>query len=79
MVTLKYITKYSPNKYWAIRAGVVVGGTVIGWFAGAAIAKVVKAFVVANPAFKAKLSSGVLKALGIGGSEGARKALNVPS
>lgn len=69
----------SGFKYWAIRAGVVVGGTVIGWFAGAAIAKLVKAFVVANPAIKAKLSAGILKALGIGGSEGARKALNVPS
>ena len=55
----------SGFKYWAIRAGVVVGGTVIGWFAGAAIAKVVKAFVVANPAIKAKLSAGILKALGI--------------
>ncbi len=52
-------------KYWAIRAGVVVGGAVIGWFAGTAIVKVATKFLLANPTVMAKLPGPVLWLLGL--------------
>ena len=52
-------------KYWTIRAGVVVGGAVIGWFAGKAIVKVTTKFLLANPTIMAKLPGPVLWLLGI--------------
>lgn len=36
-------------KYWAIRAGVVIGGAVIGWFAGSLISSVISKYLVSNP------------------------------
>ena len=53
-------------KYWAIRAGVVIGGAVIGWFAGTAIKGVATAFLKANPAVLAKLPGPIRWFLGLG-------------
>lgn len=36
-------------KYWAIRSGVVVGGAVLGWFAGAKLVKVAVKFLTTHP------------------------------
>jgi len=36
-------------KYWTIRAGVVVGGAVIGWFAAGALTAIIKGFIFSSP------------------------------
>ncbi|MBQ1989079.1 MAG: RHS repeat-associated core domain-containing protein, partial [Clostridia bacterium] len=36
-------------KYWAIRTGVIVGGAVLGWFAGTSLLKLVKAYLTWQP------------------------------
>ena len=55
-------------KYWAIRGGVVIGGAVIGWFAGTAIKGIATAFLKANPAVLAKLPGPIQWFLGLGGT-----------
>lgn len=44
-----YVVRYfgykKGIKYWAIRAGIGVGGAVIGWFAGTALLKAVTNFI----------------------------------
>ena len=55
-------------KYWAIRCGVVIGGAVVGWFAGTAILKIAVAFLKANPHVLAKLPGVVKWFLGLGSS-----------
>ncbi len=52
-------------KYWAIRAGVTIGGAVIGWFAGKAIVKVVTKFLKSHPKIMSKLPDGVRWFFGI--------------
>lgn len=57
-------------KYWAIRVGVVVGGAVIGWFAGKAIVKIVVKFLKTHPLkthpkIMSKIPNGVRWFLGI--------------
>ena len=42
-------------KYWAIRAGIVVGGAVIEWFAGSAITKIIVNYLKSNPNITFKL------------------------
>ena len=42
-------------KYWAIRAGVTIGGAVIGWFAGTLISKILVSFLKKNPGIMMKL------------------------
>lgn len=36
-------------KYWAIRAGVVIGGAVLGWFAATLMAKLIAGYLRSNP------------------------------
>ncbi len=64
-----YVARYfgyeSGCKYWAIRAGVTIGGAVIGWFAGSAVVKAVTAYVKANPAILSKLPKAVKWFLGL--------------
>ena len=52
-------------KYWAIRVGVIVGGAVIGWFAGKAIVKIVVKFLKTHPKIMSKIPNGVRWFLGI--------------
>ena len=52
-------------QYWIIRSGVVIGGAVIGWFAGTAITAIAKAFLIAHPSVMAKIPQGVLWFLGL--------------
>ena len=52
-------------KYWAIRTGVVVGGAVLGWFAGGALASVIKAFIFSKPELIASTPLWIYKFLGI--------------
>nr|WP_181987086.1 RHS repeat-associated core domain-containing protein [Ruminococcus bromii] len=42
-------------KYWAIRAGVTIGGAVIGWFAGTLISKILVSYLKKNPGIMMKL------------------------
>lgn len=44
-------------KYWAIRSGVVVGGAVIGWFAGSLLTKILSGYLKSNPAMVFKLAN----------------------
>jgi len=64
-----YVAKklgYSSGwKYWTIRAGVTVGGAVIGWFVGTAILKIMSQFLIQNPQYLMKLPSAVLWLAGI--------------
>ena len=53
-------------KYWTIRAGVTVGGAVIGWFAGTAIKSVAISFLKANPSVLQKIPGAVRWFLGLG-------------
>ena len=53
-------------KYWAIRAGVVVGGAVVGWFAGTAIKNIAINFLKANPAVLRKIPGAIRWFLGLG-------------
>ena len=53
----KKLGYYSGWKYWAIRAGVVIGGAVIGWFAGTRIANLIAAYLRSNPGTVFKISS----------------------
>lgn len=55
----------SGVKYWAIRAGVIVGGAVIGWFAGPTIINIARKFLLQAPKVMAKMSNQILKGLGI--------------
>lgn len=57
-------------KYWAIRTGVVIGGAVIGWFAGTALLKMLTKYVLANPAVASKLPKIALWFMGMGGASG---------
>ena len=60
-------------KYWAIRGGMVVGGAVVGWFAGTLITKLATNYLIKNPRIILSLASkygantviGVLQFLGI--------------
>ncbi len=40
---------WNATRYWAVRAGVVVGGAVIGWFAGTTIINLAKQFLIKQP------------------------------
>ena len=53
----KRIGYYSGWKYWAIRAGVVVGSAVIGWFAGSLMAKIIAPYLKRNPAVVFKITN----------------------
>lgn len=61
MVFGDYVAKklgYSSGwKYWAIRAGIVIGGAVIGWFAGTLITKTVASFLKSNPQIVFKIAN----------------------
>lgn len=64
-------------KYWAIKTGVVIGGAVIGWFAGSAIKSLATKYLFSNPQVLAKMPAFVKWFLGLGGGGGAlAKALN---
>jgi RHS repeat-associated protein len=52
-------------KYWTIRAGVVIGGAVLGWFIGTAITKIATKFLLTNPKVLAQMPRAVLILLGI--------------
>ena len=52
-------------KYWAIRSGVVIGGTVIGWFAASAMTAIVKSFLLATPGALLRLPSWVINFFGL--------------
>lgn len=60
-------------KYWAIRTGVVVGGAVIGWFAGTAIAKLISLYLKNNPETVFKLCN----KLGVKGFKSAMDFLGI--
>jgi len=67
----------SGFKYWAIRAGIVIGGAVIGWFAGTAIKNIATKYLLSNPKVLAKMPSFVKWFLGIsGGGEALIRAFN---
>ena len=51
----KKLGYYSGFMYWTIRAGVVIGGAVIGWFAGTLLAKIISLFLKSNPSVLFKL------------------------
>ena len=51
----------SGTKYWAIRAGVAVGGAVIGWFSATLMTKILATYLKSNPTVFFKLA----KKLGI--------------
>ena len=59
-------------KYWAIRAGVTIGGAVIGWFAGTAMLKIITKFLLSHPSVMRRMPRPriVLWFLGMGGSSG---------
>ena len=57
-------------KYWAIRAGVTIGGAVIGWFAGTAMLKIITKFLLSHPSVMRRMPRIVLWFLGMGGSSG---------
>ena len=69
----KKLGYYSGWKYWAIRVGVVIGGAVIGWFAGSLMTKIMASYLKSNPSVIFKLSkklghstfNSALKLLGI--------------
>ena len=42
-------------KYWAIRTGVVVGGSVIGWFAGTSLLKLARVYLTSQPTLLLKV------------------------
>ncbi len=64
-----YVAKklgYSSGwKYWAIRAGVTVGGAVIGWFAGGVMAAIIKGFIFSSPSLVSRIPVWVYKFLGV--------------
>ena len=60
-------------KYWAIRAGVVVGGIVIGWFAGTLISKLIATYLKNNPATVFKICN----RLGASGFKSAMEFLGI--
>ena len=70
-VAKKFGYEKSNWQYWTIRAGVTVGGAVIGWFTGKAMLKVITKFLLTKPARMAKLPGVVLWFLGLGGASGA--------
>ena len=47
----------SGKKYWAIRAGVTVGGAVIGWFSARLMTQILTGYLKSNPALIFKMSS----------------------
>lgn len=47
----------SGTKYWAIRAGVAVGGAVIGWFSASILTKILAGYLKSNSAVIFKLVS----------------------
>ena len=51
--------------YWTIRTGVIVGGSVVGWFAGSAIIKIVTRFLLQHPSILTKVPGAVLSFLGL--------------
>lgn len=53
----KKLGYYSGWKYRAIRAGIVIGGAVIGWFAGTLIAKLIATYLRTNPGTVFRISS----------------------
>lgn len=57
-------------KYWAIRAGVTIGGAVIGWFAGTAMLKIITKFLLSHPSVMRRMPRIVLWFLGMGGPSG---------
>ena len=64
-----YVVRYfgykKGIKYWAIRAGIGVGGAVIGWFAGTALLKAVTTFIYTHPNIMKRMPRFVLWLLGI--------------
>ena len=64
-----YIAKklgyYSGWKYWAIRAGVIIGGAVIGWFAAKLLTKILQGFLDTHKAIYNKLPRLAKKFLGL--------------
>ena len=64
-----YVARYfgykKGIKYWAIRAGIGVGGAVIGWFAGTALLKAVTNFIYTHPNIMKRMPRFVLWLLGI--------------
>ena len=71
-----YVAKklgYYPNKgsfwsrstYWTIRAGVVIGGAVIGWFAASVLTIIIKGFIFSSPQLIASTPLWIYRFLGI--------------
>ena len=64
---------YFPNKgsfwnrstYWVIRAGVIIGGAVIGWFAASVLTAILKGFIFSNTKLIASTPLWVYRFLGI--------------
>ena len=46
---------YSGLKYWAIRTGIIIGGAVIGWFAGTLLTRILANFLRSRPDIVFKL------------------------
>ena len=61
---------YSGWKYWAIRSGVIVGGAVIGWFAGTVMAYLIRCFIFSSPKMISATPLWVYKFLGIAAGPG---------
>ena len=51
----KQLGYYSGLKYWAIRTGIIVGGAVIGWFAGTLLTRILANFLRSRPDIVFKL------------------------
>jgi RHS repeat-associated protein len=56
-------------KYWAVRSAVMVGGAIIGLFAGEVVASVVAKYLVANTTIMLQLPKWVLTLVGISGTK----------
>ena len=52
-------------KYWTIRAGVIIGGAVIGWFAASVLTAILKSFIFSSPKIVSATPLWVYKFLGI--------------
>lgn len=56
---------WSRATYWTIRAGVVIGGAVIGWFAASALTAIIKGFTFSSTKLIVSIPVWVYKFLGI--------------
>ena len=48
---------WNSTRYWALTGAIAVGGAAIGWFAGAAITKIVVAYISKNPSIIIRIAN----------------------